>query len=226
MDKPYHPSHGLLQISRVSGGSDNLFGSHVEHHHKIALRVHAAKTQWDLHEDRYYEGKLLLEIELSPVQFAEAITTMNVCPGTPCTVRFLQDMGWIDAQDREASVVQKFRDDFRDWLKKNVTAKFRDRAQQIAGLLDKKSLNREDRKTILETLRFLLQQLEADAPFIHQQFDEAVEKVVVEAKGAIDAFYTHTVMAMGQAALQALPEKPHIPTLEANETRFLENKEQ
>lgn len=83
-----HSSWGLLQISRISGsGSQSLFGSSIKHSNTIALRIYKAKKHRSLSRDWYInEGCPYIKIEMSPAQWAEAITSLNIGCGVPCTI--------------------------------------------------------------------------------------------------------------------------------------------
>jgi len=88
-----HESYGLVGFSRTThgGGGDgaNLFGCSIKHNHTIVLKIKRATKERSLHDDRYYGGETLIEVEMSPNQFAEAITSMNIGDGMPCTIRYV-----------------------------------------------------------------------------------------------------------------------------------------
>src|SRR5690348_14260776 len=91
-----HPSYGVCLAHRVSGGRDVLFGSNIRHSHTVRLTISRASKDWHLHEDWIHQEKELIEVEFSPVQWAELITNMNVCPGAPCTIRFIKGEGEVE----------------------------------------------------------------------------------------------------------------------------------
>ena len=75
-----HPSYGMVQFSRVTGGNCRLFGSALEgHNHRIELRIFEAEMHidHDLHMERPYGKGQIIEVALSAAQFAELLTTMN-----------------------------------------------------------------------------------------------------------------------------------------------------
>ena len=84
------PAYGMLSFSRVSGGDPNLFGSSVEHDHKISLVLKRGEVSRDLNSDWYMGNETLFEVEMSYSQFAELISSMNVGDGVPVTIRHVK----------------------------------------------------------------------------------------------------------------------------------------
>ena len=84
-----HPSFVTVQFSRLSG-SKRFFGSSVTSHSWIRLQIRPATLYHYLGEDSIYAtNRSLVEVDLSPAQFAELLTTMNVGSGVPGTlIRF------------------------------------------------------------------------------------------------------------------------------------------
>ena len=88
-----HPSYGILHISRTSGGTSaiRLFGSPLATHYGT-IRLTISKGKWihGLNHDRYFGmSKDFIEVEMSAAQFADAITSLNMGSGTPCTIRYV-----------------------------------------------------------------------------------------------------------------------------------------
>lgn len=194
-----HPSYGLLQISRISGGVGNLFGSSIEHHGSIRLRVSRASICRDLHRTWYSDsGGRVVEVEMSAHQFAEAITTLNCGVGVPCTIRHL--LGEHPEDPPAVHVRKQFSDEFSADMKE-LADQLRRHREAVVAILEKKSLTKADREAVLEGLRKAEMEVGANIPFIHKQFNEAIDKTVAEAKAEVDAFVTHAVVSAGLAAL-------------------------
>lgn len=218
-EKRSHPSFGLLQICRVSGNPGPLFGSSIDHQYTIRLRLHRAVTQRSLNSTWYYDtGGPLVEVEMSSTQWAEAISNMNTT-GTPCTIRS------VDGERMEDPPVtnerEKVRDEFRNRMSE-LSKKFSEDIGAIGELLQKKSLGKADRESIMWLLGRIQTELGSNVPFVHKMFDEAVDKTVAEAKGEVEAWLMHTVVTAGRQALaekieqeSSLPPKINILSLEA-----------
>ena len=75
-----HESYVKVGLCRTmyGGRGARLFGSPISHHNTIYLRVVRCEYKRRLAHDGYHgTGEELLEIELSPEQFATMITTMD-----------------------------------------------------------------------------------------------------------------------------------------------------
>jgi hypothetical protein len=204
-----HPSYGLLQIHRVSGGARQLFGSSIDHGQSIMLRIARAESRRDLAHTWYYDYERVIEVEMSPAQFAEAITSLNCGVGVPCTIR--RHTGEDIPDPVVPSVRQQHVDEFKAVMRELVD-KLNAGTEQARELLQKKSLTKADREAILATLDQVYRSVGSNAPFIHSSFDEAMDKTVTEAKAEVDAFFTNAVTTLGLQAmaskLEALPSEP------------------
>ena len=82
-----HPSFGLLEISRVQGRFDNLVGVDFPVGGAIRITVSHAEQVTDIgREDAFYDREQIVSFFMSEVQFAAAITSLNVGAGTPVTL--------------------------------------------------------------------------------------------------------------------------------------------
>jgi len=198
-----HESFGLVGFSRITHGGvkggTNLFGSAICHHHTIALRIKRATKTRRLHDDHYYGGDTIIEVEMSPNQFSEAITTMNVGDGVPCTIRRIGKQGMAECP--EETMRQVFEEEFKQTCVKtsNMACELVRKASEI---LDQKTIKVSERKELLEILRRIQQDLQSNLPFIGTQFNEAMDDVVADAKGAVEAFFTHRINDLGIQAIQ------------------------
>lgn len=196
-----HPSFGMLQITRVTGcGGRPLYGSSLRHHNLIALRILRSKVGRSLNRDWYYGHDELIEVYLSSTQFAEAITNMNTS-GTPCTITTVAGERMADCPMPEDARTQ-FREEFAARMRKTM-----DRVTKVADGLDavlaKKAINNADRDFIRSALAAVRMELGSNAPFVHEQFDEAMDKTVHEAKGEVEAFIQTKIHRAGLDALAA-----------------------
>jgi hypothetical protein len=86
-----HPSFGMVSFSRCYGTNRRLFQSHVKNMTTVRLRIKQASVKHSLHQDHTYGEESLIEVELSPAQFAELLTSMNVGDGVPCTINYVNE---------------------------------------------------------------------------------------------------------------------------------------
>jgi hypothetical protein len=195
-----HESFGMLGFSRTSNSPGlNLFGSSVKHRNTVVMTVKRATKLRDLNYDHYFGGETLIEIELSPMQFAEAITTLNVGDGIPCTIRRINNHGVEDCP--EETVRQRFEDEFADTCKESTKAAY-DLVEEARNLLDQKTIRKSDCKNLIEVLQRLATNLSSNLPFVQSQFNESMDKVTTDAKTSVEAFFLHRINEIGVKSLQ------------------------
>ena len=183
MDKERHehPAFGMLCFSRVSGGDPNLFGSSVEHNHKIQLTLKRGSVRRNLNSDWYYGKETLFEVEMSYTQFAELISAMNVGDGVPVTLRYVRGEGNIPGIELENK---------RNTFKQEFKAQQDDTLAECASVIDelrslfseKKPLNKAQKGEVIDKLTKVYNNLTVNNDFALKQFDEAMEKISTEAK--------------------------------------------
>lgn len=176
-----HPSFGIISIGRVnSSSSENLFGSSVKHRSWIQLEINRASLLRRLSGDHVFEeGLPIIRLLMTPVQFADMITSLNQS-GTPCTIDF------VDGHSVEPSQMESKRMQFDAEFEEKMKLISKDTSEyykQIDETLARSSVGVRDRKTILGLLDTLKMQIESNMPFIQREFDEHMDKVVLEAKG-------------------------------------------
>jgi hypothetical protein len=198
-----HESYGILHISRTSGGSGavRLFGSPLATHYGT-IRLTISKGKWihGLHHDRYYGmSKEFIEVEMSAAQFADAITSLNIGSGTPCTIRYVGGQRVPDPPDH-ATEAEHIRDSFEKSVDK-YTAKAHEYRKVIDKLTSK--LPAKAKEQIRVALDVIEDQLASNVPFVVKQFQEATTRITTAAKAEVDAFVTSVVRAAG---LQSIAE--------------------
>jgi hypothetical protein len=83
-----HPSYGQLQITRVSSSNRvPLYGTSNQCRETIRITITKSELCRELNRNWNFATDPLIEIELSPAQFAEAITSLNVGSGVPVTLK-------------------------------------------------------------------------------------------------------------------------------------------
>lgn len=198
--KTSHPSYGTLAFSRRTGGATPLFGSSIEHRDTIAMTLYHADITRGLHQDSIYGGRVIAEVEMSYSQFAEAITSMNMGSGVPVTIRWTEKDGKIPPCDF-VSKREQFTDEFKEKRKK-ATEDAQQLIKDVTELFSqKKALTKADKDAILNKLHHLNMDIGCNMDFIADQFNEQMDKTVMEAKGEIEAFMQNKVNSIASAAL-------------------------
>lgn len=211
-----HPSYGMISVNRRQGGKDSLFGSSVQRHYStIVITIKEGVRRHELSNDWYRGDKTICEVELTHAQFAEMITTPSVGDGVPCTIRYTRDGKFVRVEDPPHQVVEaeKICLNFGEGTKKFIKQIEKAKKEVEALLLGKKAPSKEARKQAVGILDRIIMELTSNEPFRVSQFNAAIEKVVVAAKGEIDGFVTRAIMATGLKELQRL--QAALPGLQA-----------
>lgn len=215
-----HPSYAMIGFSRVSGNPGPLFGSQVTNHHTfMRLRIHHAERRHHLNSDWFSathapgDQSLIVEVDLSAVQFAELLTCPNIGDGVPCTLRYLEGAPPIEAAPEVVSPMEEVRDDFRRSAE-HLASLVRVHHEEMKKLLPK--LTKKEREEAERRMAMIEQEIRSNMPFVEQCFREVTEKSVAAAKAEVDAFVTHTMMTMGTQALRDRATQPVLPRAEGD----------
>ena len=196
-----HPSYGLIQISRITSNKNHsLFGSSINHQHTIVLRVNHARKHRSLSRDWYMDCDLpVVEVEMSAAQFAEAITSLNVGSGVPCTIRSINDT-FIEFAP-EKTKTEEHSDEYAEQLSKAIV-ELNEAKKEIDEILKKKSINKSDKHIISNALHRFVSFATRNSEFYKKQFDKQMEKTITEAKAEIESFVLNTTTKLGLEAMK------------------------
>jgi hypothetical protein len=205
-----HESFGLVSFHRVSGAT-RLFGSHLDHHnHYITLSVMRATVSHGLSSDHYYERNTLIEVDMSAAQYAEAITTMNMGGGIPCTIRRINHIRMEDVPEDTQAEYKKIRDGFKDQISDLVDMAKNARTEAKEIVDGKSAVSKTRVRQIVAVLDRVVMELESNAPFVVKQFEESADRVVTHAKAEVESFVMHALTKVG---LKAIAGEYKIPVL-------------
>ena len=200
-----HPSYGTLSINRVtSSNSTPCFGSPILHNHTIRLKINKAELNRSLHEDRFFPREQMIEVEMTPQQFAEMLTSPNSM-GTPVTIKA------VNRESVEETPFISKLDQFETELKEKVKSTHSETKQKLANIAELlnsgKPVGKKDREYINKLISSINQDVESNFPFLQTQMIEEMGRVVGEAKAQIQ----QTIKA--QAKAYGLPDNYQPPTL-------------
>lgn len=204
MTNQKHPSQVQVQFSRVQSSHPMAFyGSDIKVNNWIQLRIKTSIKKRDLSNDWFHADDTILEIRLSPNQFSELLTTMNVGEGVPGTLTFHQALDLpngalpMPIQENKTSI---FKEEI-NLLGTGILARIIELENTVNGL----NITKSAKIAILERTRMVKQDITSNLPFILRQAKEQVDKIVSAGKSAVDAFYTGVITRLGIAALQNQP---------------------
>lgn len=208
-----HESYGMVGVYRISGGGrESLFGSALaDNPTKICLKVCRARREHSSGRDWYFrEGLPIVELWLTPAQFAEMLSNPNVGDGVPCTIRYVEGAE-MEMPPRVPTTAESIR---RQFTKGTVGLQEAVRAgrEKVTGALDGgRGVTKKLRKTVVEAYDEATRFVWDMGPHLVDSFQEVVWDTVAEAKLEVDAFITHAVQRAGMETLGA----PKVLELEA-----------
>lgn len=198
--KTSHPSYGTLLFNRAYGGKTPLFGSSIEHSNVITMELRHADITRGLNRDDIFGNKPIVKVEMSYSQFAEAITSFGQGTGVPVTIRYTEKDGQISECDF-VSKREQFTGEFKEQTDKAME-KSQELINEVAEMFSsKKTLTKADKEGILRKLSMLSSDIGSNIGFIADQFNEQMDKTVMEAKGEIEAFCQNKINSIASATL-------------------------
>jgi len=205
-----HESFGMMSFTRiqVGGGGEVLHGSDLKHNTIIAMRLQHGIKRHGLSHDWYHAKGLIAEVYMSQNQFSELITSMNMGDGIPVTLRRTESDGELEPPKFD-SIVDKHKEDFKETTKEVV--------QDVSSLLEtmKEALKsgtvkKADREAMISMAEKVARDIGSNMPYMEESFEKAMDNVVTDAKGTIEAFYQHRVTEAGLAALTNDAQSPKL----------------
>ncbi len=189
-----HESYGMVSVGRSTGGNLALFGSKLKHNNIMRLTISEADVKRMLNDDWYHAVREIIEIEMSPLQYSEMITNPNTS-GVPCTIRRVKGKRMENPPFERAA--EKHKDEYNKDMD-NLNNDFKNDMTSIRKILSSgKAPNKGQRESILGLLTRVEQALGSNSDFAKEQFERMVDKTMLEAKSAIEAYHTHRIIELG-----------------------------
>jgi len=194
-----HESFGQISFSRISGRT-NFYGSELEQDHYIDMEVYASEVERDLTQDWYYaRGLPLIKVRMSSGQFSELITNLNIGTGTTCTIemvneKYVQELPFQES--RKEFVHRKFEDRMKEFA-----IELRKRQKVAKTIIAKKTLSKDDMRTLQQHVDWLTQEVESNIPFFAKCFQETMDEVIQEAKLEVENAIQHKISVLGLTEL-------------------------
>ena len=201
-----HPSYGMISACRTNcSGDKNFYGAETKHNNFIVLEIHTSDVIRGLNKDWYYSDSKLIQVALTPIQWAELLTSMNTT-GTQCTIEYIKGEGNIESPPELQDKIDLHKIEFEEYTQdvlNKVNKSLKDLEEAIENNKGKKAL-REG----LNNLKITSGNLKPNLKFASTQFEKHIDKVVCEAKQKIEAAIEHKIISLGQNALnQQILEK-------------------
>lgn len=194
-----HPSYGIITISRMTSNKKRSFyGSSMKHNQSICIQIRKSYKERALNHDWYMGGEPLIEIEMTPHQWAEFLSSMNIGDGVPCTIRC--DRGNQYTCPDEPSQRELFQKEFDQEVQKSMDS-IQSAIQLWSQLAAKKSLTKADKDQITNLLQNIQTTFRSNIPFVQKSFNETLDNTVHAAKSELEAWQDNMLHALGVKAL-------------------------
>lgn len=204
-----HPSYGTLSISKVTKShAAPCFGSPILVNSVIHLSLCTAKISRSLHNDNIYANEEIVRVEMTPQQFSDMLTSPNSGSGTPVTITRLLGKGVEDTPF--VSKLEQFQGELKEKIK-GINHKTKTLTEEFTELIERSKLAKKEKEYMLKLLDSLNMEVESNLPFLTSQLGEEMDKVVGEAKSAINS-YLET-----QARIRNIPLTDATPILQLEE---------
>lgn len=194
---------GIINVTRGYGSSSNRFvGSTVPSDTTITISIRNAEKFSDkFSKETFYGKENIVEVEMTPNQWAELITTINYGSGTPCTVTMIGNERIPQTYETE-SVFEyhnsKLQSDFEQ-----KTTEFKTLFAEALDILDnKKTITKSDRDTIARAYRNVERFFGDSAPFMQKLFKEDLERHTVDAAIAFKHDMDAVIKSLAKAQLE------------------------
>lgn len=193
-----HPSYGMISVSRATGGSGSLFGSEIKNSNFMQIEISEASVRQDLGRNWYHSTNSIVEVNMSPVQYAELITCPNTS-GVPCTITRRHDTGSINYKPID-TVTQHVESVVEEKLS-SLKGDCKDVFEKVTEILSQKTIKKADKEEIESLVRRLVADINSNIPFYEESVKESIDKAKVEAKAEIECYVQHAINKAGIKAI-------------------------
>ena len=190
-----HPSYAMISFSRYTGSNSYMFGSELNHNGGIRLRICNAEKHRHLGRDWYHSRDVLIEVNMSYSQFAEAITNMNTT-GVPCTLDY-HDGKQIEPCPKQSNEITETHEEFEKLSSKIASNLNECINMAIEQLNSPKPTTKKEKQALIDSLKYAKMNIESNMPFVIKSFNENIDTTVSNAKAEVEGFVTQRITQMG-----------------------------
>ena len=196
-----HPAYAIIGASRYNG-SMPLFQSKVGHTGFIVLTIRRAQLQKDHLEERTYGREELIELAMSEAQWVALVSRMNHGEGTPCTLRWTSEQGYVpEIAERELADAKLAR--MADATGAKLSEEDQKHDDELRALIEE-VVPKKKQHGALFNLECLMTRSKNNSAFYRQQLRETAEKLTTEARIEIDAMLNGAITNLGLESAQQL----------------------
>ena len=194
---------GMISWSKCYNGSArSMFGTEIKTSNPIKLEINHAEECRNLSSNWYFPRKQIVEIELSPIQWAEFLTSGNT-EGVPCTLKYVDGQRMSEPKDTEIF------NDYNEEIEEDFD-KFKEIEDIVKNAIDsKKPMGMKDLSSLLNKIQNAM----ANVDFVKDSFKEDMNKIAGKAKAEFNAYVENRIHEIG------------IESIKNDSVKFLEDKE-
>lgn len=146
-----HPSYGVITVNRkASIHKKSLYGSNMRHNYTICLRIKKSYKKHDIIRDWYRSDETLMEIEMTPSQWAELMSVVDLDYGIPCTIKYNNGETY-EYPPEENQRFEIFQSEFEDDVKTSLET-INEAISRWHELSNKRVITKEERAEISHLL--------------------------------------------------------------------------
>lgn len=201
---------GMVSWHRNMGTPKTLFGTEIQSN-PITLTIKRATECRELSRNWYHSDKQLVEIEMSPIQWAEFLTNGNT-DGVPCTIVRVE--GKQMSEPKVSEIAKQYNQEVEESFDRFDNS-FKEIADIIKSTLNEnKSMGKRQMEEILHMIDNARHKVVADAKYVKSSFKEDMEEMVTKAKAEFNAYVENRIYEIG------------VDTIKKDAVKFLEHKEE
>lgn len=192
-----HPAFATISVSRGHCTPPaHLFGSPIRQDDFVRISISDAVMDRRHHEDHAYSGEPIVEIMLSPAQWAEFMLSVGVGGGVPATI-IRRDRMPVPAIDMPSSASRhkEEMDDFGD----KVIDRFAEVVDALEAEINGGSVSRKRLRDIARDARLAVEHVRPNARFMTDQLQRAADKIIESAQAVINTRLERASHKLGQA---------------------------
>lgn len=190
---------GTISWSRpYFGAPQPMFGSAIKTSHSVCIRIDRAHVirHGDAADTSILpDNRPYIEVEMTPLQWAEFLTCGGQSEGVPCTITRVG--GKSMSRPEEESVADSYLeatnehfDEFSDGIKRFE--------KQLSDAIDSgKPMSKTQMKELLQNMKWFRQNSVANLEFLRTRFMEEMGKIVVKAKTEVNAYAESRLRDLG-----------------------------
>lgn len=191
-DKEYQKDYmGVITWGRLQCGAPQpMFGSDIKTDSPVYIRICNAyvSDMGGTPTDQHIHGKhpAIIEVEMTPIQWAEFLTAGHVDDGVPCTITRLngKSMSRVEMRNVAEEYGNRINEKFEDFQK--GIKRFEDEIEHT--LESGKSMGKTQMKELLHSMKCFRENAPANLKYAHDRFREDMANMVVKAKAEINAY--------------------------------------